>query len=68
MNASVFFPSHLHWTSAELADAVPLRLHELFAFDAGCVSQFASNMDARRKPNRRDYLMASQLPPVFRVR
>ena len=35
MNADVYFPSQLHWTAQELAEAVPLRLHELFAFDAG---------------------------------
>ena len=35
MNADVYFPSQLNWTAQELAEAVPLRLHELFAFDAG---------------------------------
>ncbi len=72
MNASFFmtvpFPSQLHWTSHELAEAVPLRLHELFAFDAGRDAQVASNAGNQRMPKRRDYLTASQLSPVFRVR
>ncbi len=68
MNAFVFFPSQLHWTSEELADAVPLRLHELFAFDAGRDAQVASNAGNQRMSKRRDYLTASQLRPVFRVR
>jgi HlyD family secretion protein len=33
-NATTYFPSRLHWSSEQLADAVPLRLHQLFAFDA----------------------------------
>jgi hypothetical protein len=62
------FSSQSQWTSQELAEAVPLRLHELFAFDAGPDAQIASNAGNQRLPKRRDYLTASQLLPIFRVR
>ena len=40
MNAFDRFPARLHWNAQQLADAVPLRLHELPAFraDAGAVA------------------------------
>ena len=66
MNANVFFPSQLNWTSQELADAVPLRLHELFAF-AAVREERAANGPAPCRPRHRDYLPASPAD-VFRVR
>ena len=35
MNTHASFPYRLAWTAQEIADAVPLRLFELFAFDLG---------------------------------
>ena len=70
MNATVFFPSQLHWTSHELAEAVPMRLHELFAFDVardGAIADCANGRLAARQPNR-NYLPAIPAPDVFRVR
>ena len=34
MNLRTHFPERLHWTADPLVDAVPPRLHQLFAFDA----------------------------------
>ena len=34
MNAFVALPNAFHWTPQQLAEAVPLRLHEALAFDA----------------------------------
>ena len=44
MNAFDRFPARLHWNAQQLADAVPLRLHELPAFraDAGAVAPAAN--------------------------
>jgi hypothetical protein len=69
MNADVYFPSQLNWTAQELAEAVPLRLHELFAFDAGRDGQ-ASNMvhEPHRLPHREGYLPATPASPFFRIR
>ena len=74
MNASVFFPTLLHWTAQDLADAVPLRLHELFAFDAasdGAATASANAETARAQATRarpRDYRHQSGLPATFRIR
>ena len=66
MNADVYFPSQLNWTAQELAEAVPLRLHELFAFDAG------RDVDASNGnhvlPQRSGYLPPLPPSPFFRVR
>ncbi|MFL6592266.1 MAG: hypothetical protein ACJ8GK_06095 [Luteimonas sp.] len=67
MNASVFFPSQLHWTSQELAEAVPLRLHELFAFGVEHELR-AANSPVPRTARQRNYLPAAPAPDVFRVR
>ena len=34
MNAFVALPNAFNWTPQQLAEAVPLRLHEAHAFDA----------------------------------
>lgn len=62
-----FFPN---WTAQDLADAVPLRLFELFAFDAGA-NGAALDRCANQLPRRRlrgDYLRISELPACIRVR
>ena len=66
MNADVYFPSQLNWTAQELAEAVPLRLHELFAFDAGRVMD-ASNAN-HALPQREGYLPPLPTSPFFRIR
>jgi hypothetical protein len=70
MNASFFidFPSQLHWNADELTAAVPLRLHELFAYDAGREASFTTDTKLPAMPGHHDYLPASPLPPLFRVR
>ena len=56
------------WTPAQLADAVPLRLSELFAYtlarDAACAPANAPRRHARPAPG---YLPAEALAPRFRV-
>lgn len=73
MNAFAHFPAHLHWNAQQLADAVPARLHELFALDAFDVREAANAMPANRE--RRNgratggYLAtAPVLPNRFRFR
>jgi hypothetical protein len=69
-NATTYFPSRLHWSSEQLADAVPLRLHQLFAFDAsstGVGDSAANALPTRRAPTR-PFLPATPAPDVFRVR
>ena len=71
MNANVFFPSQPHWTSQELAEAVPLRLHELFAFDAGRNGAIVDSANGRLDLDHghvRNYLPATPALDVFRVR
>ncbi len=66
------FPFGLHWDAQQLADAVPLRLHELFDFDAGRETAQACNAHrvgpprARRVPGH--YAGQSALPATFRIR
>ena len=69
MNADVYFPSQLHWTAQELAEAVPLRLHELFAFDAGRdAARHRQQPITRCRGWRTGYLPALPASPFFRVR
>ena len=70
MNAFDRFPAHLHWTAQQLADAVPLRLHELPAFraDAGVVAP-AANAPRRTAPRPAiGYRAVAPLVSRFRVR
>lgn len=57
-----------HWTPAQLADAVPLRLSELFAYtsarNAACAPGKAPRRHTRPAPG---YLPAEALAPRFRV-
>ena len=67
-SATVYFPSQLHWTSEQIADAVPLRLHQLFAFDAGHAGDSANASVPTRQMKPRRYLPAPLAPDVFRIR
>lgn len=68
MNATPAFPFRLHWSPQALADAMPLRVHELFA--PGTVPPPAGNQ-ARiappPRPLRAGYRPLAPLPPRFRV-
>jgi hypothetical protein len=69
MNAFVFFPSQLHWTAQQLTEAVPLRLHEMFAYDAGVPAQSASNASGPQRPlQRQGYTPPAPSPSFFRIR
>lgn len=70
MYATTGFPHHLHWSSHELADAVPRRLSELSLFDARGVPAHAEPANGEARPAREaasHYLPASTLPALFRV-
>ncbi|GGK14424.1 hypothetical protein [Luteimonas terricola] len=70
MYATTGFPHHLHWSSFELADAVPRRLSELYRFDVRLDAPglaCANNGDARRGRTTHHYLPASTLPDMFRI-
>lgn len=66
------FPFRLYWDAQQLVDAVPLRLHELFDFDAGREAAQASNAHriapprATRVPSH--YAGQGALPAMFRIR
>lgn len=73
MYATTGFPHHLHWSSYELADAVPRRLSELYRFDVrldapGLESTGrGAGRGPRRDPAPRAYLPDSALPQRFHV-
>jgi hypothetical protein len=67
MNAFAYFPSRPHWTSQQLADAVPRRLHELFAFVAPASAE-SSDRAARRGDALASYTRRTALPARFLVR
>lgn len=70
MDTSSTFPFAPHWTAQDLADAVPLRLFELFAFDAdaaGAIPGRSANQPPRRGL-RGAYRRNGELPASFRVR
>ncbi|HEY0659784.1 MAG TPA: hypothetical protein VGD21_00455 [Lysobacter sp.] len=67
-NASSF-PFQLNWSSQDIADAVPLRLFELFEFDAGTdVVAPCANRPQPPRPWHRGYLRANDLPAFVRIR
>lgn len=68
MNAFARFPAHLHWTAQQLADAVPMRLHELFAFDAARAELRAAANTPRATPRRDGYLHRAPVFQRFHVR
>lgn len=57
------------WTAADLADAVPMRLHQLLAFDAADVpaAGASANRAAPRARCRVGYLPPAAAMPLFRV-
>ena len=70
MYATTGFPHHLHWSSFELADAVPRRLSELYRFDVrldGPEDAETANGEAFRSRGPRQYVPASTLPDMFRI-
>ena len=70
MNAFDHFPAHLHWNAQQLADAVPLRLHELLVADviAGAPAPQAANRTTTAMRRASGYLAATSLPIHFRIR
>ena len=69
MNTSPTFQIATRWNARDLANAVPLRLSELFAFDA-CVHGTGLDRVAHEVPRRSlrgGYLRNSDLPPGIRV-
>lgn len=77
MNATfdLDYPFDLRWTPRQLADAVPLRLSELPAFDAAVLQDAAASANAPSaapapacRPTRRPYLPAAGHASGFRVR
>ena len=62
------FPTRLHWTAQQLTDAVPLRLHQLYAFAADDPSPGrAANGEHDRRRARHGYAPHAVLPPRFRI-
>ena len=67
MNAFVALPNAFNWTPEQLADAVPLRLHEAVAFDARDNDALpAANTLHRRAPTA-GYLPARASHSNFRI-
>ena len=66
-NASVAFPSQLHWDAQDIADAVPMRLFELYVFDPSQAMPSANRSAAARAP-RPSYTPAAAPHAMFRVR
>ena len=69
MNAFDRFPAHLHWTAQQLADAVPPRLSELYAFD-GARDGTAPAANREHRPLRRKpgYVTHPALTSRFTIR
>jgi hypothetical protein len=66
MNNFAHIPTRLHWTAQQLTDAVPLRLHQLYAFATeGRPARAAANGEHRRRLAVAAYAARSPLPPRF---
>jgi hypothetical protein len=68
MNAISAFPFRPHWSPEALADAVPLRLRDLFA--PGAVQPRACNqarITPRPRPLRAGYRAPAPLPSRFLI-
>lgn len=64
-------PLHTHWTSRDIADAVPLRLSQLLDFDAGRdigTSQTSANTVALRRARRQKGFVQNTALPFFHIR
>ncbi|MGH8075306.1 MAG: hypothetical protein ACREO4_14745 [Lysobacter sp.] len=71
MNTRSPFPDQLNWTSQDLADAVPLRLSELFAFDASLadiVAGDSANATVATRTQPDSYLPTPPASTGFRIR
>ena len=69
MNAFAHFPTRLHRTAQQLADAVPLRLHELYAFEAARdTATSAANGERGRRQAFDGYRARGCLPVRFDIR
>ena len=71
MHASLDTPFEtLRWTSQDLVDAVPLRLHQIDLFDAADSNAASANAARlQREPRLRNaYLAATALPARFGIR
>lgn len=68
MSAYPAFPDRLHWDADALADAVPRRLHELFAYTAPVAARASANATrtAPPRPLRMAYVRAAT-PTLFRI-
>ena len=70
MNTHSIFPSRLHWSAQDLAAAVPLRLFELYRFEAEADAAENAPRFARVKPARDfrgGYVRPAPLPTRFSV-
>ena len=68
MNAFVALPNAFNWTPQQLAEAVPLCLHEALAFDALAGDTLAAaNAPRERLRIAHQYRAAAALPPRFRI-
>lgn len=69
MNAFVALPNSFHWTPAQLADAVPLRLSQAAVFDAADMhgGLAAANAPRERLRIAHHYRANATLPPRFRI-
>jgi hypothetical protein len=73
MNATIVpkgflsFPERLHWTAQQLVEAVPLRLHEMYAFEAGPGAHVANRATRPPRPCP-DFAPCPPLAERFRVR
>lgn len=67
MNAPSYFQFPQCWNSQDLTDAVPLRLHEMFDFDAHRDGvEHAANVPSQTRRTR-GYLSTTPLPQMFRI-
>jgi hypothetical protein len=64
-NAFLAFPESLHWSAQDIADAVPLRLFELYAFDPADAMPCANRAPTRHAA--RSYLSPATQHTLFRV-
>ena len=70
MTTHSIFPSRLHWSAQDLAAAVPLRLFELYRFEAEADAADNASRFARVKPARAllgGYVRPAPLPTHFSV-
>ena len=67
MNAFVALPHAFYWTPEQLADAVPLRLHEVVVFDAHDEDALSAANGLRRRLPASGYLPARASHSNFRI-